>query len=70
MVSFEKIMSDHNFSFEENTTSKHVYFNITADIYAFKMIPDEQGWKIVGDVPPWLLAIETKLSDIIDMQLM
>jgi hypothetical protein len=70
MVSFEKIICDHNFSFEENTSSEQACFNIKADIYSFRMIPDEQSWKIVGDVPPWLLAIETKLSDIIDMELM
>ena len=70
MVSFKKIINDHNFSFEENTVSDHVFFNITVDIYSFKMIPEEISWIIVGDVPPWILAIENKLSDEIDSELM
>ena len=70
MVSFEKIINDHNFSFEENITSDQVYFNIKADIYSFKMMPEEDSWKIVGDVPPWIVQIENKLSDIIDGELM
>lgn len=70
MVSFRKVISDHNFSFEENTASDQVYFNISVDIYDFKMIPDEDSWKIVGDVPPWISSIEEQLSDVIDDQLM
>jgi|KBSMisStaDraftv2_1062788.scaffolds.fasta_scaffold7224933_1 hypothetical protein len=70
MVSFERIINDYNFSFEENIISDQVYFNITVDIYSFKMIPTENSWIIVGDVPPWILAIENKLSDEIDNELM
>jgi len=70
MVSFEKIISEHNFSFKENTTTDQVFFNISVDIYSFQMIPEETNWKIVGDVPPWILAIENKLSDEIDNELM
>jgi hypothetical protein len=70
MVSFDKIINDHKFSFEENIISDHVFFNITVDIYSFKMIPQEASWQIVGDVPPWILAIENKLSDEIDNELM
>ena len=70
MVSFEKIINDHNFSFEENITSDQVYFNIKVDIYSFKMMPDEDSWKIVGDVPPWIEQLENKLSDLIDSELM
>lgn len=70
MISFQKLLNDHNFCFKENTVSDQVYFNISTDIYTFKMIPDAEKWIIVGDVPPWILAIENKLSDIIDNELM
>jgi len=70
MVSFDKIIKDHKFSFEENMTTDQVFFNVSVDIYSFKMIPDEQGWNIVGDVPPWILAIENNLADTIDSELM
>jgi hypothetical protein len=34
------------------------------------MIPGEDSWKIVGDVPPWIEGIENSLSEIIDNELM
>ena len=70
MVSFDKIINDYKFSFEENITSTQVYFDIQVDIYSFKMMPGETSWTIVGDAPPWTAQIENRLSDIIDSELM
>jgi len=70
MISFERIINGHKFSFKENITSSQVYFDIQVDIYSFKMMPEEYRWIIVGDVPPWIAGIEDKLSDIIDSELM
>jgi len=70
MISFERIINDYKFSFEENVVSTQVYFDIKVDIYSFKMMPEEASWTIVGDVPPWIAGIEDKLSDIIDSELM
>ena len=70
MVSFEKIINDYKFLFEENKTSTQVYFDIKVDIYCFKMMPEEASWTIVDDVPPWIAGIENELSDIIDSELM
>jgi hypothetical protein len=70
VISFERIINDYTFSFEENVISTQVYFDIRIDIYSFKMMPEEASWTIVGDVPPWIAQIENKLSDIIDSELM
>ena len=70
MLSFQKIISDHPFLFQENTVSDQVYFNVRVDIYSFKMMPMEKSWKIIGDVPPWIASIENDISNIIDHELM
>ena len=49
--------------------SDQVYFNVSVDIYSFKMMPMEKSWKIIGDVPPWILSIENDISNIIDNEL-